>query len=119
MNIDPQETQKKHLPLTQRETLPGTQRETTPVTPKNPRYPRSSTPRDITLSLTGIYCSYSLMRISNSVTPERSTHKTKVVPVIIIFPKADKDVVTYIRKVHKLDKEANVPVLIPSSVSEK
>ena len=56
---------------------------------------------------------------SNSVTPERSTHKTKVVPVIINVHKVYKNVVIDIRKVYKSNKEAKVSVLKTSIVPGK
>ena len=53
------------------------------------------------------------------MTPEISTHKTEVVPVIRNVPKADKDFVSDIRKVSKAYKEAKIPPPKPSSVTEK
>ena len=123
-NMDPQESQKTTLTVPQMETLtgismattlgtprattPGTPRATTPGTLKIPKTPRYSTPRDIDLLSPGIDSSssmsnVSLLRSSKSVTLERLTKKTKVLPVI--------------RKVHKADKE--VPVLKSSSAPFK
>ena len=53
------------------------------------------------------------------MTPEISTPKTKVFPVIRNIPKSDKDFVSEIRNVSKAYKEAKLPPPKPSSVTEK
>ena len=93
--MDTQETQKTTLPETQMENFPGTPRETSPGTPKMPITPRSSTTRYINISPPPMDSSCSLSKsylssLSNSVTPERLTIKTRIVQNIRNVPKADK-----------------------------
>ena len=94
VNTDQSGTPNTTLPVTPRAKKLVNLRKTTPGTPKIPGYPSSKTPRDIKLLSPGIDSSSSLSISSKSVKPER------IPPT--------KSIVTDIRKVAKLDKEAKL-----------